>query len=314
MVIVLSTDANYVQHCCVTMTSVLKHNSDVEFYVFTEGLSKNNENLIHSLVTSLGGTCNICKIDSDIVKHFPMPSKVDAHISIATYYRLLAELVLPKTVGTFIYMDVDMVVRCSLVELYTEDLNNYALGAVFQPVSESQERDKKRLQIPENYGYFNAGLLLVNLDYWRKNNVTERLLAFINDYSSQIKQHDQDVLNAVLYKEVKPVSYTWNYLPSFFEIEKLVFKEYVNYQSKIEKPRVIHFVSAPKPWDFGCQHPFKSEYFKYLEFTPFCDFTPKFVWKKYYNNILRIKLIKLILKMDFLNLRKTFISKVSNQF
>lgn len=305
MVIVLSTDDNFVQHCCVTIASVLKHNSDVVFYVFTEGLSEKNENLIQSLVTSLGGTCNICKIDSDIVRKFPMPSNADAHISIATYYRLFAELVLPETVETFIYMDADMVVRGNIVDLLNEDLNNYALGAVFQPVSESQERDKKRLRIPDDYGYFNAGLLLVNLNYWRKNNVTKRLISFINNNYSLIKQHDQDVLNAVLYKEVKPVSYTWNFLPPFFEVEKLNFKEYVNYTTKIDDPRIIHFVSAPKPWDFGCEHPLRSEYKKYLDQTPFKGTRPKFVWRKFYNDVLRIKIIKLICLIDVFNIRKS---------
>lgn len=306
MNIVLATDNNFVQHCCVAMASVLRHNSGVVFYIFTEALSDENMKLMTDLVTTLHGDINFCFVNSSIVKNFPMPTNADAHISIATYYRLLVDCLLPHSLERAIYMDCDMIVRGSLGPLWNEEIENYAIGAVFQPLSETQENDKERLRIPVNYGYFNAGLLLINLEYWRSNNVTGRLLSFIKENFASIKQHDQDVLNAVLFNEVKPISYIWNYLPLFFHRTKLKFRDYVDYSIDKGDPIVIHFVSAPKPWDYGCSHPYKSEYFQYLKDTPFRDYKPHFIWRKYYQNILRIKLINLIVHLDIFNIRKTF--------
>ena len=45
MNIVLATDNNFVQHCCVTITSILCNNKDVDIFIITEGLSAENENI-----------------------------------------------------------------------------------------------------------------------------------------------------------------------------------------------------------------------------------------------------------------------------
>lgn len=304
MNIILATDDNFVQHCCVAMTSVLLNDTDVQLYIFTEGLTQYNVELLTNQVVSYGGKIHICIVDSKIVSKFPMPTYADAHISIATYYRLFAAEILPQDIDKVIYMDCDMVARKSFAELWNTDIEGYALAAVYQNMGESQSRDKRRLLMPDNVGYFNAGLLLINLDYWRKYDVTENLFNFIREHYNLIKQHDQDVLNAVLYEKVKPISFTWNYLPFFFDIKRYKFQPFLNYDEPINNPANIHFVSAPKPWDIGCENPFRNEYYRVLGLTPFRGFKPKFVWKKYYNDVLRNKLLRNISRLDVLNLRK----------
>ena len=306
MDIILSTDDNFVQHCCVAMTSVLENNDDVTFYLFTAGLSPENSTLISRLVEDRNGILHICRIDDEIVKDFPMPKGAGEHISIATYYRLFARNVLPSDVERVIYLDCDIVVRGSLEPLWQMDIDNYALGAVYQGMNFLTKEDFKRLGIPEERGYFNAGVLLINLEYWRKNQVTERLFDFIKRQYHRIKQHDQDTLNAVLFNEVFPISYKWNYLPQFYLIRTgLSFPDHVDYSEKLD-PVVIHFVSVPKPWEFGCANPYTEEYFKYLDLTPFKGWRPRFEWKKYYKQVLWPNMLNLLLKVDFLRLRRFF--------
>lgn len=306
MHILLATDNNFVQHCCVTMTSVLKNNKNVIFHIFTEGLTPNNERVLLEQVQRYNGELYFHLIDSEVIKNFPMPAAGGLHISIATYYRLFAEIVLPSNINRVIYMDCDMIVRSSFDELWNVEMDGYALGAVFQPDNEYRKKEKERLMIEDGYGYFNAGLLIMNLDYWRKYNVTNRLFDFITKYKDRIKQHDQDTLNAVLYKETMAISYTWNYLPLFMEKKTLSFPSYVDYREKIYDPANIHFVSVPKPWDFGCTHPYRKEYYNYLEMTPFAGAKPIFVWKKFYTDVLKRRVILFIAYIDVLNLRKLF--------
>lgn len=304
MIIVLATDDNFVQHCCVAITSILLHNKEVQFYIFTEGLSEENSSILKDLVNDLGGRLEIVLVESNVVSKFPMPENADAHISIATYYRLFSALLLPDHIDKVIYMDCDMVVRKSMHELWNTDLESSAIGAVYQPKSKSQEDDMKRLSIPKDYGYFNAGLILINLKYWRDHAITDRLFSFIKNRFNSIKQHDQDALNAVLFSEVLPLNYTWNFLPPYFNVSELSFPNCVDYSKQENDPAVIHFVSAPKPWDFGCKHPLRGEYYKYLSYTPFKDFRPSFNWDKYYKNCLRIWLLNFICKIDLFNIRK----------
>lgn len=304
MIILLASDDRFVQHCAVTITSVMENNRDVTFYLFTQGLTDSNVTLLNDLVGKYNCSLHICTIDDRLTSSFPMPKEGGEHISIATYYRLFVERVLPKEVDRVIYMDCDIVVRGSLEPLWNVVLDGYALGAVYQGMNFLRDCDFERLQIPKERGYFNAGVLLINLDYWRKHDVTRRLFDYIINSFQSIKQHDQDTLNAVLCNEVSPISYTWNYLPQFFLIKKgLIFPAHVNYSKKIE-PVVIHYVSVPKPWDWGCYNPYTKEYFKYLDMTPYKGWRPKFVFNKYMKQRGWPSIVQIIGKMDVLNIRK----------
>ena len=305
--IVLATDDNFVQHCSVVIASVLANNKDVSFYIFTEGLKPENESKLKDLATKYGGELHICLMDSDVVSQFPMPSYMSSHISIATYYRLFVVKALPSDIDRVIYMDCDIVVRGGLTPLWETDLTDRALAAVYQCEEWAvSENSYERLGFDSKYGYFNAGILLINLEYWRKHNVTEQLMSFIKNHYAQIHSHDQDVLNAVLHQQVKPLSYTWNCLPFFFEKGKFTFPSFVDYSKSIDDPIIIHFVYKPKPWQYECKHPYKDEYFKYLDQTCFKGWRPKRVWKDFKEYVLKPTMIQLLVRLDVLRIRKLF--------
>lgn len=280
--IVLATDDKFVQHCCVVIASVLANNKDVSFFIFTEGLKHVNEDKLKELAKKMGGNLTICLMDSEVVSQFPMPSYMSSHISIATYYRLFVERVLPRSIDRVIYMDCDMVVRGSLLPLWGTDISGKAIAAVYQYNEWAiKNHSFERLSYDVKYGYFNAGLLLINLSYWREHHVTEKLMLFIKENYSLIHSHDQDVLNAVLYQHVQPLSYTWNFLPSFLNKKSVSYPDNVDYSYDVSNPVVIHYVYKPKPWQHECKHPFKDEYFKYLDMTEYKGWRPKFIWDEY---------------------------------
>jgi lipopolysaccharide biosynthesis glycosyltransferase len=285
MNIVLASDNNFVQHCAVTIVSILRNNANVVIYLLTEGLSSENENLLDNLTKENDGELHILTIQNEILKQFPMPDKkASEHISIATYYRLFVTMILPQEIQKVIYLDCDIVVRWKLDELWNTNLEGFALGAIYQNNEWAFRKNIfDRLSIPEKYGYFNAGVLLINLEYWRTNNVTNTLFSFIESNFSNIVNHDQDVLNAVLHKKTKALSCNWNLLPIFLlqGLDKLSFPNNsecnkTNTEKIKINPTVIHFVSRPKPWEYNCDHPYKNEYFYYLNFTPWKNYRPKF--------------------------------------
>lgn len=298
MNIVLATDNNFVQHCGVAMVSVLSNNQDVTFYLLTEGLTQENVKLLNKLVHEYNGILNICYVPSDIVKFFPMSKMASTHISIATYYRLFITSLLPESVAKAIYLDCDMVIRGSLEELWSIELKDKALGVVYQDRCWSdKEKSWERLHIPREKGYFNAGMLLMNLDYLRRDNFQDRAVTFINEHFDSIVSHDQDVLNALYYDNVKAVSSKWNCIGLFllsnitdFDIPS-EFDYYKEVKSRSYYPVIIHFASKPKPWEYGCFHKYRNEYYKYLSYTPWRNNKPKFNASKFLNDaiILNIK-------------------------
>lgn len=284
MNIVLSTDNNFVQHCAVTMVSILENNKDVSFFIITDGLTDSNSLILSELAKKYDSCLQFLLVDKSIVSRLPMPDNSNLkHISPATYYRLFVAELLPDSVDKVIYLDCDMVIRGSLTELWNTDIHDYAIAAVYQSNAWAiNNRTFDRLSIPSSQGYFNAGMLLINLRYWREYSIQENLLNYLHVYSSNIVCHDQDVLNAVLYNHTLNLSPIWNMLTGFYFSSKedidcgccCVHSEQLDELKS--KAVIIHYVSRPKPWEYACNHPLKNEYYKYLSLTSFAGWKPKF--------------------------------------
>ena len=289
MNIVLASDNNFVQHCAVTIVSILQNNDNVNIYLLTDNLNDENQIILSSLTQDLGGQLTIIKVPENLLDKLPMPKGLFAHISIATYYRLFMAELLPNEVKKVIYMDCDVIVRRSLKVLWETNLTGYAIGAIYQYNEWSdKEQSWQRLNIKRDFGYFNAGVLLVNLQYWRDNDIQKMFMRFIKNNYKSIRSHDQDVLNAVLTQKTLPLRYTWNLLPWLFDdfsIWSFPYRDLLeSIDDDIENPHIVHFVNIPKPWKCGCLNPFRKEYYKYLQLTPWKSYKPKFEFVPWWEN------------------------------
>lgn len=309
MNIVLATDDNFVQHCGTTIKSITVNNCCVKFYLLTEGLAAQNIKLLQEVATENECNLEIRLVPSDIVKYFPMSKMASSHISIATYYRLFVTSLLPIEVEKAIYLDCDMIIRGSLEGLWNTNLENSPLAAVYQQNEWADSNDSwRRLGIPREYGYFNAGCLVLNLKFLRKDNFQQKAIDYINSSFDKIISHDQDVLNALYFDKVIPLKCKWNYLPIFWQssFKKVEFPQKCYYfKEKKEmgfEPIVIHYVSKPKPWNYGCNNPYTSEYFKYLKLTPWKNYTVSFSFKEYYVFKVLPGIKRIIHKIDMINM------------
>jgi lipopolysaccharide biosynthesis glycosyltransferase len=309
MIILLCTDDNYVQHCAATIISVLKHNENVIIYLFSTGISAENNRALADIAAIYNAEINIILIEESLILDFPMSNEASSHISVATYFRLFVELKLPKTIDKVIYLDSDMIVRTSLLNLWQLPMDNQAVGAVYQNNEWAKQNDSfKRLNYPERFGYFNAGLLVINLKYWRAYSVTRRLFDFINVNFNNIVSHDQDTLNAVLFAEVLPLDCKWNFLPFFYDedIRLYTFPHELEYLNQLDvtknDPSIVHFVFKPKPWEYGCRHPFRDEYIACLKNTSWSNYKVTFDFVSWWNYYF----IK-----DLLYFRRRFLKKLN---
>lgn len=308
MNIVLATDDLFAQHCAVAMQSVIDHNEDVEFYILTEGLTEENVCRLRSVT----GSCPlyVCKVDSDALKGFPMPDVKTEKISIATYYRLFITQLLPASVSKVLYLDCDLVVRGSLCELWETDMTGKALAAVHYPDCPTMTKNCKRLGIapkrPNDQttkrltsGYFNAGVLLMNLDYWRTHDLPQRYFDFIAEGRYPLRQRDQDVLNAVTCAECASLPWKYNVMGNELEtIKEIVIGKQLEYVESLEKvePVIVHFSFRLKPWEFGCRNPYKKDYRSTLKRTPWRGASLQFSLTDFYEFWVKPEVISPILK------------------
>ena len=278
MNIVCATDDNFVQHCCVMLVSVLLNNDDVTIYVLTEGLLPENEKIISEEAAAHGGTVHFCVVDPTVIDRFPMPPGAElAHISRATYYRLLIPDLLPQGVDKVLYLDCDIVVNHSVATLWDTDIAGYAIAAVLQV---GFGREAVRLGYPMEYGYFNAGVTLINVDYFRRHDVSRQLMDYIAQNYDRIKYHDQDTLNAVLHDQCLHLEAQWNLTPNVYDpdypmhgdqVDGRMVNDYAaDKRSALEHkddPTMLHYASHPKPWQRNCVHPLYNLYYYYASQT-----------------------------------------------
>lgn len=170
------------------------------------------------------------------------------HISFVTYYRFKIPSILKKY-DKALYLDVDMIITSDLSALFEIDLSDSYVGAVKHPTLLHREK-VKGYTIPKN-SYFNAGMLLLNLDLIRKDKKDEELISLMPE---NFPIQDQDILNIVFKEKVKYLDLRYNMMTRLcgrFE-ESLAFATYgENFAIAKIRPVIIHYASKEKPWEFS---------------------------------------------------------------
>ena len=263
-------DKNYVQHVGVMLCSLFKNNPQNKFYIYlfyNNGIEKASLVLLRTLVEHYNHSLETTKIDDNSTKHF----KVSGHITVASYFRLFIPAFASERLNKIIYLDADIVVNGSIASLWNTDIQAYSVGAVENVTAVR----KAVLQHTDEHCYFNAGVLLINLDKWRKEEVMQKALEFIHRNPAQIEFHDQDVLNAILYGRWLPLHPKYNMQGALFMDEFKSFRgNPTELQEAIRNPVIIHYSTPQKPWHYLSFHPYTKEYYKYLAFTPWKNYRP----------------------------------------
>lgn len=259
MHILLITDNKYIMPTGVLMYSIgMNNKKNTNFHVVVdEGFTEKSKKTLRGIVDKFSNKIYFYEFPKDLVKQFPFGRENQPkQVSIATYYRLFAAEILPDNVHKVIYLDGDMIVRKSILPLWEIDLRGYAVGVV-NDQNEKRHCDSNRLPYPMNTGYFNAGMLLINLDYWREYKCLDLFMKFIEHNSAAILWHDQDVLNSVFYNKKKFVPLTYNFQDGFlFLSDRVEYKESITEEIKKYEndPAIIHY-TVIKPWKLSCFQP-----------------------------------------------------------
>lgn len=265
MDVVCAADNNYVEHCIVMLTSLLANNRDreVTVHLLSDAISDAGIASIERAVRSFGGAFRAYPIDAGMLAQCPI--RPTDHLSLATYNRLLMAEILPQEIDKVLYLDCDIVIEGSLRELFETPLEGYALAAV-EEMGCSRPDVYERLGYDPQYGYFNAGVLLINLDHWRRIGSVKLFFDYIAANRDRIVAHDQDVLNALFRAECLHLDCRWNVEEAFYHravLKRLGFGR--DLRRALLRPAVIHYTWKPKPWDPDCKHPFRIAYYRWLE-------------------------------------------------
>ena len=157
-----------------------------------------------------------------------------------TYFRLFIPELYPQYEKA-LYLDSDTVVLADIAELYNTDIGENLVAAaqegVIQNIKVYQDYVEKVVGVASYKRFFNAGVLLMNLNELRRFQFQEKILYLLSTVKYSVIQ-DEDYLNRMCKGRVKFVDSTWNKMP--IDIDNV----------KIENIKLIHFNYVYKPWHF----------------------------------------------------------------
>ena len=205
----------------------------------------------------------------------------------AMWYRIFLPELLPGE-PRVLYVDVDTLAVDSLVPLWETELGDDWLGAVTNVLQHNHTHRPAELGLSGPEVYFNSGVLLLNLDAWRRDSCTERLYEFAVDNADTIAWPDQDALNVVLGERRTHLHPRWNCMNSVMEWDSAVE---VFPPGQVEearrRPGIRHFEgpSLNKPWHYLCERDLRDTWLEHRRASPWPDVriegrTPRNVLKR----------------------------------
>ena len=265
--IVACTDHKYVMPTGVMIHSVCKNNDQqIRFHVIVdESVTEDDKADLRDV--AVGETVVFYTVDNDLFSSMPLVHNTTK----ATYYRLLIPQILPDNIQRVLFLDGDIIVRHSILPLWKTDLDGFAVAAVTDADESLIEKYNRQKYLPV-YGHFNAGVMLMNLNYWRKKNIHDEIKSYIENHYDSIRYCDQDILNYVLKDSKLTLPIKYNTQTQFlFVLEKACY-DYWKYEKEVllarEDPVIVHYnIPSGKPWLNDSIHPYRSTFVKYQNET-----------------------------------------------
>lgn len=267
--ILMCGNAAYFQHIAACLVSLVENNPQTSFsavVVATSWDESSNLKLLQSLERYENIDVKIKPLDPSPLEELPRvkhwPKEIYARFWIEDYF--------PLDVHRVIYLDGDMVIRSSIKPLIELELENAMLAAVCIPGSKSPSR----LGYDPDDGYFNSGVMVINLAKWRSEKARDLLIKTTFDLVDKLNDPDQDALNYCFHKDYIRLDYVWNAISPFFKETHSLPLHQKDIDRVRREARIVHFNGSAKPWNYLSFHPHTKYYLECVEKTGWRGFEP----------------------------------------
>lgn len=279
MNVLYTCDNNYVWLMGISVISMFENNKAIEVldvYLLGENISDENKKILQEIADKYNRKISIIDVPqldiSDVLVSVRWP--------ISAFTRLYSGELLPKEVDKVLYLDCDTIIKGSLAKLDSWNVNDYIFLGIKDCIGQEY---KKNIGIGAEGLYVNAGVLLINLNKLRKISVKDRLAKYMTKYEKLINYADQDVLNGAFKGAIGVLPPAYDVMTivatyKYCEIQKL--RRPTNYYSEseihnaVDNPVIIHYTTnmrTVRPWFSNTDHPFASEFRKYMDISPWND-------------------------------------------
>lgn len=295
-IVVLAADEGFAMPLAVTVRSMLENlgpDRQLQLYVLDGGiLPETKERMVRSWPQPARYQLQWVPVDESNLDGI----EASGHVTVAAYYRILMPRLLPSNVRRVIYLDSDLLVVNDIGALWDCELGESLCLAgqdFFAPYLESSlvlpHFDRIRHHIANrpipNYRalgltpempYFNSGVMLIDMEAWRELNVEAQLLHCLREHKEHVHLWDQYALNVVLARRWGKLDLRWNQGSHIYRVPSWRFShlDRSTFRAALKAPSIVHFSSPEKPWHANSSHPWRKEFFRYLDRTAWSGWRP----------------------------------------
>jgi lipopolysaccharide biosynthesis glycosyltransferase len=271
--VALALDANYLPWAATVVYSCLQANpgQTIHFHILHDGsIVPRDQSRLESLAGQGPSTIDCIGVEPERLS--PLPSTPEFGPIVWLRF-LIPELL--SGASRVLYLDSDTFVAGDLRPLWETPMGDAPLAAVAN-VAEPAVRDHvATLGVTYPGGFFNSGILLLDLDRMRAEGSADTLFRFAHDHREALRWPDQDALNAVFARRWQPLHPRWNAQNSFWVWHDWSLEVFdpVTLQQAMADPGIRHFEgpNASKPWHYLCPYPGYPEFRAALAATPWAD-------------------------------------------
>ncbi len=257
--IAMSSSDEYVPYLSVCLQSLKNHASASHRYdilVFERSITLEHKQILLQQMQAENISLRFVN-PMPVLKSYDL--KFPPHYNLECYFRLTTPLILPDY-SKIIFTDVDLIFQRDIQQLYHTPLDKGLAACqdlVWDAFCDNPKKNEKNyalteLELKNPYMYFNTGVLLLNLDYFRQHDVSRQLLEMANAKMYRILE--QDILNKFFKENIVYLKDYWNFPTlnaSYAACMQQVKDPSISqrYQQARQEAAIVHWAGAGKAWN-----------------------------------------------------------------
>jgi lipopolysaccharide biosynthesis glycosyltransferase len=235
-----------------SMCLATRRRADLVFHLCHRGLTDAHKADLEAITAEFGSQLHFYDIDrnelcASVMKRAPY----NRRLTNIVYARLLFDKILPAGITRVTYLDCDMMVRAPIELIAEIDLKGHPIAAVDEPhapgIKHRRDMNLNRDLFDPADPYFNAGLIVIDMEGWRRARIIEKLEKFLADGTMARLYYDQDFLNIIFVNNWLRLDQRWNWVDPRWPHEPL-------------NPFLLHYTGRDKPWNLWSHVAFARTY------------------------------------------------------
>lgn len=246
---------------------------NIVIYILDQDISVDNKSKLQVIVKNYGRELVYIDI-AEFKKMIPFDFDACGYNPI-TLSRLFLSSYLTNEMDRILYLDCDTIVSGSIAELETIPFDGNYVAAV--PELFMPDEKKALIGHAKEETYYNAGVLLVNMDLWRQNKLETEFVEYYRSMNGRLLYNDQDIINHCCKGKIKKLSHTYNLSTNLFYFHRFFVKKLqpaydtdsiTQYEEILRKPSIIHYMGDERPWIKGNHNKYCKFFYQYKDMSP----------------------------------------------